>query len=66
MVQKPHFLPIQGGGSKMDHIWFVDFHLFLGISGMEITNFNIVLTIGPSYREIQASKSPKSLKIQQK
>jgi hypothetical protein len=43
----------------MDHIWFVGFHLFLGISGIEITNFNIILTIGPSYRDIQASKSPK-------
>jgi hypothetical protein len=55
----PFFWPVPGGESKMDHIWFIDFSVLLGISDMEITDFNTVLTIGPSYHEIKASISPK-------
>jgi hypothetical protein len=67
---KTPFWPFAGGDSKMAHIWFIDFLVLLGISDVEITNFNTVLTIGPSYHERKEVFKPlnvrKSLKMHQK
>ena len=50
----------------MDHIIAFYFYVVLCISIMVITIFDPFLAIGPSFREIQASKSPKNAENTQK